>query len=753
MTGNRRVFDEAMRSGANAAWDEDWVQAAASYQQALSEYPKDVSALTSLGLAYSELGRFRDSLDVYAEAIKLLPGDAVLLERIGRMHEQLGHGAEASEAYLASADVHSRQSQGARLALERWQDAKRAFPDGQKAHVYLLQYYQRLGQIDEAVEECLALARILRNHGQPDRASEVCRHALKLMPHNPRVQALLDDIVYGKPVVAALPVPQVPEEPLGELVPEEEVAEGIDSGMGAQGIIETHTRRALVKLAEGVFREGSSRLSNVSTDVEPDLLIGRAIDFHTRGETDQAIRAYEQVLAGGVSEAAVHFNLGSLYQESLRYGDAAVQFELAVRDADFILGSHFALGECCRADGRLDDALVHFLEVLRSLDLLTVGPDRADELVQLYEGFTNNGLASSDTDSALEFASALVEFLSGDDWKEKVFQSRERLDALSADGPLLSLAEMLLVAESERIFCSVERSAEYVRQGLYYTAVEECYHAMRYASTYIPIHLQLVKVLAEMGNVEGATTKLIAIADSYRAKRIYNQAIAVYGQALSLAPMDTVVRAKLIDLYTSHGQIDLALDHYLVLAESYFHRAQMDQAKDVYQEALRLAPRGNSERRWEVEILHRIADIDMQRIDWKRAATVYERIRRLAPDDERAHMALMELYDRFNRTDLAVSEIDALTAIYKAQGDDDKVFALLEDAVREREDSIPLRTRLAQVYLDARVADKALEHLDKLGDLQLDAGRIDDARATIQAIIALGPDNVVDYQVLLKQLN
>jgi len=227
----------------------------------------------------------------------------------------------------------------------------------------------------------------------------------------------------------------------------------------------------------------------------------------------------------------------------------------------------------------------------------------------------------------------------------------------------------------------------------------------------------------------------------------------VYGQALSLAPMDTVVRAKLIDLYTSHGQIDLALDHYLVLAESYFHRAQMDQAKDVYQEALRLAPRGNSERRWEVEILHRIADIDMQRIDWKRAATVYERIRRLAPDDERAHMALMELYDRFNRTDLAVSEIDALTAIYKAQGDDDKVFALLEDAVREREDSIPLRTRLAQVYLDARVADKALEHLDKLGDLQLDAGRIDDARATIQAIIALGPDNVVDYQVLLKQLN
>ena len=92
MAGNRRVFDEAMRSGADAAWDEDWVQAAERYERALSEFPKNVSALTTLGLAYSELGQFSDSLRVYTEALKLSPGDAALLERIGRMHEQLGRG-------------------------------------------------------------------------------------------------------------------------------------------------------------------------------------------------------------------------------------------------------------------------------------------------------------------------------------------------------------------------------------------------------------------------------------------------------------------------------------------------------------------------------------------------------------------------------------------------------------------------------------------------------------------------------------
>jgi tetratricopeptide (TPR) repeat protein len=179
----------------------------------------------------------------------------------------------------------------------------------------------------------------------------------------------------------------------------------------------------------------------------------------------------------------------------------------------------------------------------------------------------------------------------------------------------------------------------------------------------------------------------------------------------------------------------------------------MDQAKEVYLKALQLAPRGDPSRRWEVEILHRIADIDMQRIDWKQAVNVYEQIKAAAPEDERAHVALMELYERFNRPDLAIREIDALVQIYRGKGDTDKIFDLLGEAVQGEEDSIPLRTRLAQAYLDAGVADKALDHLDRLGDLQLEAGRVDDAKATIRAIIALEPSNVADYRALLEQLS
>jgi predicted Zn-dependent protease len=147
-----------------------------------------------------------------------------------------------------------------------------------------------------------------------------------------------------------------------------------------------------------------------------------------------------------------------------------------------------------------------------------------------------------------------------------------------------------------------------------------------------------------------------------------------------------------------------------------------------------------------------MGDIDMQRVDWKRAIGIYEQIRKLAPDDERARLTLMELYYRFNQPELAIAELDDLLRTYRESGKTQRIFAVLEDEARERPDNIPLHTRLAQAYLDAGHVERALEHLDKLGDLQLEAKRYDDAKATIRAIIALHPANVEVYQQLLDQL-
>ena len=766
MPGKRKVFEEAMRAGADAAWDRNWDQAILAYQRALTVFPHHVGALTGLGLAYSGAGQLEAALGAYRQASELAPDDPVLLEHIGKTRERLGQGEAAAEAYMTSAEHYLSQQQATHMALERWQDAARAWPDCLQAHVQLLQYYQRHGQVREAARECLALARIYRAKGQSEYAIQICNHALKLAPHNPEVLATLDDLRYGKPI-AVEPETEVPGEepeplaimeestgpvtPKFSTMPETEVVEERGSP------VEITRQKALTDLAESVFEEGEVTAPPAVTPrldkAEIDALIGRAIDFQTRGKIEEAIAAYEEVIGAGVEQPAVHFNLGLLYQEKLRFDAAIVQFEKAVFHPAYALGSHFALGECYRARGRIDEALSHFVEVLKMVDLATVRREQADDLIQLYESLADSYIAKGEREQALEFTNSLVEFLSEKGWEDKVIQARQRLDALGEEGPTLSLAEMLAIPGSDRILESVALSQEYVKRGMFYAALEECYYALEHAPTYLPIHRQLAQILLAMRKVNEAVAKFVVIADTYRTQGNVRQAMAVYQHTLKLAPMDTVVRAKLIDLLISHGEIDEALEHYLILADSYYHLAQMDQAHDTYQEALRLAPRGDPERRWAVCILHKIGDIDMQRVDWKRATEIYEQIRNIAPDDERARLTLMELHHRFNRPELAIAELDGLLRIYHESNKTQRIFTILEDMVGKQPDDIPLRTRLAQAYLDAGHVQQALEHLDKLGDLQLEAGRYEDAQATIRAIIALRPPNVAVYQQLLEQLS
>jgi len=758
VAGNSRTFEEAMQAATNAAWDQDWSQAISAYQQALAESPQDVGALTGLGWAYFGTGQVDAALETYQQAAAQDTSDPVLFERMGLAQEKLGQGQAASQSYLAAAERYQGQ-QATDLALARWQDAVRAWPDSVQARAQLLQHYQRSGQIQDAVQECLALARIYHAHDKTKEAMQICEHALKLAPHDPEVLATLDTIRRGEKDAPELEAPAVSEdEAPAALGAGADISLDFDTPdvevQDRGSPVELTRQKALTDLAESFFEEApaeptTSRLSKA----EIDGLIGKAIEFQTLGQIEDAINAYEQVLRSGADQPAVSFNLGLLYQEKLRFDAAISQLERAVSNPEYRLGSYFALGECYRAKGRVDEALENFVEVLKIVDMATVKREQADDLIQLYEHLADGYVAKGDRDQALEFTNSLVTFLSEQGWEDKIVKARRRLDVLAEEGGTLSLAEMLAIPEAESILESVALAQEYTKRGMYYTALEECYNALRQAPTYLPTHRQLAQVLLTMGKVEEAVAKLVSVASTYLSHGNVRQAVAMYKRALKLSPMNTGVRTKLIDMLLSHGQIEQALEHYLILADSYYNLAQIDQARDIYQEALKLAPRTDPARRWEVRILHKIGDIDMQRIDWKRAFSTYDRIRRIAPDDERARLQLMGLQYRMNRPDLAITELDELLNYYHENKMDQRIVAVLEDAVNERPEDIPLRTRLAQHHLNTGNAEEALKHLDKLGDLQLNSGRPGDARATIRAIIALNPPNVEAYQQLLEQIS
>jgi tetratricopeptide (TPR) repeat protein len=736
------------------------------YRRALAEVPDDVDALAGLGMAYSNLGRPSDALDAYRSACDIDPGDPVLRERLAETLGQLGLGEEAAKAYLASAELYRDQEQAPRLAVSCWERAANADPGCLGAHVALLKYYQRCGLTREAVDSCIALARTYRDHGRSDFALRICQHALQLSPRNPEALALLDRLRSGshpsqdsekeqtaeeqEPSLLAWPEVSPPDATLLDFTPARS-----DQPMEDRGSpIEITRRRALTDLAESVFDDVGDTAGDATAlgTAGTAAAVSKAVDLQTRGRVNEAVAAYEELIDAGANRPSLHFSLGLLYRESRRFEDAIWQLQRAAEHPDYGLGSHFALGECHRAQGHLDEAARNFLEVLKIIDLATVDGEQAEDLLHLYQCLADGLGEPDDREQALEFTNTLVTFLSEQGWESKVRVARRRLDVLTKDGPAVSLAEALTVPGSERILESISMSDAYASRGAYYAAMEECHLALKSAPNSLTVHRQIADILLKMDKVDEAVKKLIVVADAYQVRGNPRQAAAMYRQILGLAPMNTRVRARLIALLVKQQEFEQALQHYMVLADSYYQLARLDQARDVYQEALGIASDLDQGSDWTVRILHRIGDLDMQRVDWRKAISVYQQILEVLPDDERARLMLLDLLYRLDEPRRATEQLDELLRIYREADQSDRVLAVLEDLIDRWPGKIAVQARLAQAHLDAGNATEALEHLDKLGDLQLESQRVEDAKSTIRAIVALRPPNVASYETLLKQL-
>ena len=128
MTGRREEFDQAMRLGHSAAWDQHWDRAISGYQAALAEFPDDPIALTSLAFALLQADKLDESLRAYQRAATLNPGDPVAPEKCGEIFERQGRLNDAAQTFLAVAEVHLKR-RDINKAIDNWNRVARLTPD------------------------------------------------------------------------------------------------------------------------------------------------------------------------------------------------------------------------------------------------------------------------------------------------------------------------------------------------------------------------------------------------------------------------------------------------------------------------------------------------------------------------------------------------------------------------------------------------------------------------------------------------
>ena len=138
------------------------------------------------------------------------------------------------------------------------------------------------------------------------------------------------------------------------------------------------------------------------------------------GQLDEAIELCEDLLDSGVDRPDVHYFLGWLYQEADRWGDAASRFELLLNDPDYALSCYYALGQCARAEGNIEQAAHFFDEAVDRVNLDALTRDESDQLLQLCQEAAEAHREMNDLEGAETVYTALLGFLRSQGWQDQV---------------------------------------------------------------------------------------------------------------------------------------------------------------------------------------------------------------------------------------------------------------------------------------------------------------------------------------------
>lgn len=779
MAGNRAIFERAVNEGNSAAWEQQWEKAIAAYARALDEFPGESSVMSSLGLALLAQNRWEQALAVYQRAAQLNTDDPLPLEKCGEILRHLNKFNEAAQAYYLAAEAYVSRRDVVK-AIDNWSHATELNPDHMLAFSRLALAYERTSKTTEASFGYIGIARILQKQNELQKALQAAQRAAQLDPRNSAALQAVDLIQRGAP----LPSPERPKQSDGgaqaaaavslAFTPLDDFTKDTASsrpGDKRTNPLESARELALAQLADLMFEYsddpapaggGSAALfkkavsdpfKNVKADNRLQLfgLLSQAIEAQSKGSTPDAAGLLDKAQKAGMEHAALNIMIGGAYYDVKRYKDAIRQFQAAVANPDFAAGALFGLGMCYGRSDKIRDAVSYLLRCLQQVDQTTVPANQVDALAALYESFQEGLDQSQSNDDFTRIGETLVGFLTGRDWMDRVRQARQQLNAQQENGVLAPLAEMVSVPGADRVMESMALIDRYMARKRYQSALDECQRAVEYSPTYLPVHLRMADILALEKRPEAALAKYEVVADLYQLRGDSARASRIYQDMIQLAPAELGIRNKLVQLSTAQGNIAEAIRHSIELADLHMNLADFEMARQVLNSALLMAqsPAGNPD--LPGQVLHKIAELDMQRLDWRQALKTYEQIKTQNPSDDRARLALAGLYFRMNQPRLAVQEADEILRILIPKVGLETPIQMLEGLLAEHDD-VNLRQRLARLLQQVGRKADAISQYDAIADALYEAGNRAEAAKVIQSIIALQPDNIADYEQLLDQI-
>ncbi|MEM9951070.1 MAG: tetratricopeptide repeat protein [Chloroflexota bacterium] len=734
-------YQTYMEEGHSAAWERDWTSAIEAYSKAVQSATNDADAHINLGMALLRDMQLDRAMKVFKRAQQLAPEDPVPLEGQAETYEEMGQLEDASKQLLKVSEIYLAQRDLIK-AISVWEHATSLTPGLVSIHARLAQAYERVDRKDDAIRAYLILAYNFQQMGDSSKAKRAVNRALKLDNNHSIGLSALRALESGGQI--ALPQDYLAR----DVKPVYDDAEiDFDDGRNVgeahpDGPMGEAMQEALVLLAESVIVSGLD---------ETVMMAMQGMELQRQEQPEEAVEAYLQADRSGMNNPPLKMSIGGLLIHTERYQEAIKHLESILDDPILASGALHGLGQAYSHLDKQGEATGYLIQSLRAVDTsLAATPHEEQELIIVYRNLLG-ALEGRDTESLRLINQRLMGLLTGANWKQRITQTRIHLDEILKDEGGQGMVDYLKDG-GDALTSLVATVDRYMQMGLYTLAMDEAHYATEVSPWYLPVHVRMAEIMMKEGRIRQAIDKYNTVARLYLTREENDRAAVILQEVLDTAPLNVDVRISLIELLEDEDRWDEALENYISLAETYQQLGDFDRASDTFNASEELADRINSDSSVVVRIKHAIADIHQMRLNTRAAQSVYEQILRVDATDEKSLRALIDLFYAQGNQVEAIKRLDTLLGSYAKKGQIDKIVKMLESLVRSNPDDAALRQRLASIYRRRGQKKEAIEQLDALGELQLEAGLMAEAAKTIKQIISMNPDRIDDYKRLLSQL-
>ena len=769
MTDQMQELQNLISKGNSAAWDQKWNDAATYYQQALELDPDNFKALTNIGLAYFEMHEYHEAIKVYSKAIELNAEDPAPYEKMFLIYEALDQPNEAVKSALHAAESHLK-NEDIQKAIENWKRVVEIDIHNIKAHARLGMVYERLGKKKMAVSEYINTAGLLQLSGNIEKASESIDRALQCSPENIIALRAKEILRQGRQLPLPEPIITDPDEDIKLDVSQLTAPEPVKPTVYDDPIVEA-VDKAMIILAEALFEEqifekGANPQRNVELDeglswnvesaadlTDDSLLklhVSQAIENFSAGQEKEAADHIKSAIDDGYNNPAAYFLLGYLYIKLGRAESAIRSLTKSVSHENFALASRLLLAAHYASSEQWMEASKEYLEALRIADTSLVDKEDVEDLIHLYEVMMDDMEQREGDDAYIEMSKHIEELLIRPDWRDILTDLRTK--GRAEGGILLPQMDALLDDRRSQIMNIHRQIIDLSAEGLYGAAMEKAFFAIRNAPSFLPLHITIGDILVEQGKISGAVAKYLVVGDVYAVQGKTERALAMLKKVIELQPMNIEVRQRQIDLLEEFGKKEEAINEYINLAEVFFPLAELDSARAAYSKALALAKTVSDDGGIKLKLLHRLADIDIQRLDWEAAISTYRDICESAPRNQKASISLVDLNYRLSKKQAAEQEINRFVDQFDISKESETIHGYLAGLREEIPGEEYIVRRLVDLFTHLGQRELAISELDKLGDMLLESGQKSAAVDVIAEIITLNPPNIEAYKQLLEQL-